>query len=356
VIRALERDDLPAVVALYERVVRSGSSQEGLERLFHAMLFEDPWQDPELPSLVSYEDDVLAGFFTRSTRRVLLDQRRLRIACGIHFVVAPEARGRAGGMLLCARMLGGPQDATFTDGANDATERLWGALKGRRLALESLEWTRVLKPAAYWADRLAERGASSRLPFGAARRVAVPFDAAMRGVRRRGADGEPATSDEPLTPAAMLAHGEELMGWARLRPDYDLPFLEWLFAQLAAVRGFGDFTARLVRRDGAPIGWHASFVRAGSLAEAIQVVARPADLPAVFDALVAHVEAQGAVALRGRLDPPLVEAVTQERSILRSGYPVLLRTQDPDVLGAALAGEMLFARLDANAWIDTRRW
>jgi hypothetical protein len=56
-IRALEPDDIPVVARLYERVMRSGtrSPPPALEQFFREALFEQPWADPEIPSLV-YED------------------------------------------------------------------------------------------------------------------------------------------------------------------------------------------------------------------------------------------------------------------------------------------------------------
>jgi hypothetical protein len=151
----------------------------------------------------------------------------------------------------------------------------------------------------------------------------------------------------------MVAHLEAFTDWARLRPDYDEPYLRFLLDQLDATTSYGELSARLVRRDGAPIGWHISLIEQGGAAEVLQVVGRPEDLPDVFDALLAHAYEQGAAAVRGRLDPPLVEAVTRDRSVLRRGTGVLLRTREPQLSLAALKGETQLSRLDSNVWMDS---
>jgi hypothetical protein len=353
-IRPLQRDDVPAAAALFERTVGTGSSPAGLESLFSRLLFEDPWQDPELPSLAyEGEDGALAGFLSRTTRRMRWQGEPFRMSVSLHFAVSPEARGQAVGALLAARMLGGKQDGATTEHAIEQSRRLWEGLKGRRLALQSLEWTRVLRPASYWQGRLARGGGA----LGAATRpLARPLDALAPRLPGGGAPARmpEGLTDEPLTPDVMVAQLGALAGWADLRPDYDVPFLRWLFQMLADTPSFGDLSARLVRRDGEPIGWHLSLIEPGGHAELLQLLAPPDETPAVFDALLAHAHARGAVAARGRLEPPLLDAISRDRSVLRRGGTAMLRTRAPEPFHAVLDGRALLTRLDANGWVDVR--
>jgi hypothetical protein len=353
-IRPFEQGDVPAAAALFERTVGTGSSTAGLASLFSRLLFEDPWQDPELPSLVyEGEDGELAGFLSRATRRMRFDGEPFRMTVSLHFAVSPEARGHATGALLAARMLGGAQDGSTTEHAIEQSRRLWEGLKGRRLQLQSLEWTRVLRPASYWQGRVARGGGAAA----ATRPLAKPLDALAR--RLPGGAAAPVrlpdgVTDEPLTSEVMVAQLDALAGWAALRPDYDVPYLRWLFQMVADTPSFGDLAARLVRRGGEPIGWHLSLIEPGGHAEVLQLVAPPDETPAVFDALLAHAHAQGAVAARGRLEPPLLDAISRDRSVLRGGGTVLLRTRAPEPFHAVLEGRALLTRLDANGWVDVR--
>jgi hypothetical protein len=86
----------------------------------------------------------------------------------------------------------------------------------------------------------------------------------------------------------------------------------------------------------------------------LQVVALPDEAPAVFDALLAHAHERGAVAARGRLEPPLLDAISRDRSVLRRGGTAMLRTREPGPFHAVLEGRALLTRLDANGWVDVR--
>jgi hypothetical protein len=96
-LRACRRDDLTAVAALYELVMRSGrreAATAGLARYFERTFFDCPWADEELAPLV-YEDEGghIVGFLGQHVRRVRLDGRLLRLCCGGPLEVDPT-RGR----------------------------------------------------------------------------------------------------------------------------------------------------------------------------------------------------------------------------------------------------------------------
>src|SRR3954469_6122202 len=98
-IRPLARDDLPAVGALLSAHLAPPPAPD-LERFLAATLLDDPWADPELPSLVAEQDGAVAGFIARQPRRLELDGAPLRAAVCSHLTVAPEHRAGA----LAARL------------------------------------------------------------------------------------------------------------------------------------------------------------------------------------------------------------------------------------------------------------
>ena len=345
-IRPLEPADLPVAAAVFERATRTGSTPAGLQKLLRRTALEDPWADPELPPLVIADPDgELAGLLLTCTRRVRFDGEPLRATAGSHVIVDPAAQGNAYGKALIERSWAAPKQLSFTDGATDRAAEMLERIGFTLLQLESLEWTSVLRPAAYWQQRGHLLGAAGRT-------LARGLDALLARTPLAGAARAPGLTDEPLTPELMLEHLEPLTAWARLRVDYDLPFLTWLFEQLADDHPQGKLEARLVRRDGAAIGWHISLIPPGGTAQAMQVVAAPADMGAVFGALIAHAYACGASAVSGRLEAPLLDAITARRTLLRRGGLVLARAKEPGMLAAIQDGAALFTRLDADWWID----
>src|SRR3954467_15822685 len=113
-IRPLIREDLPAVVALL-RAHMAPPPAADLARFLTATLFEDPWAEPALPSLVAEADGQLVGFIARQPRRLELDGEPLSAACCSHLLVAPEHRSGVLAARLARAALDGPQRLTYSD-------------------------------------------------------------------------------------------------------------------------------------------------------------------------------------------------------------------------------------------------
>ena len=166
-IRSLERDDLPGVADLFEQVVRSGKpkASRSLVSYFEKTCINNPWADPEIPSLVYLDGEGrIVGFLGSHVRRLRLDGQPIRLASAGQFVVAPEARRSAVGALLLRRYLAGPQDLTLTDGATKQIQRIWDGLGGESAGLTAVVWTRVFRPWRILANHFLRVLEGRRLP------------------------------------------------------------------------------------------------------------------------------------------------------------------------------------------------
>ena len=132
----------------------------------------------------------------------------------------------------------------------------------------------------------------------------------------------------------MLEHAEEAAAGARLRVDYDEAFVDWLFAEMAAVRARGELVRREVRRGGRLVGWYVAYLKPGGIGQVMQIAASGGDVEPVLDQLFADAWQSGAAALQGRLEPALFEPLSRRRCLLRPGERVLLHSRDPEVRGA----------------------
>ena len=138
----------------------------------------------------------------------------------------------------------------------------------------------------------------------------------------------------------------------RLRPDYDEGYLRWLLAELATVERRGELTARLVRGEGDRVlGWYIAYFPRGGVAQVLQVAAQADDAGTVLDELFVQASAAGVAAVCGRLEPHLVDAVTDRHCIIRRTSKVLVHAKDPEIARAVLAGEAFLTRLDGEWWM-----
>jgi hypothetical protein len=356
-IRPLQREDVPGAAALFELAMGSGerNAHPAMVDLLERTLLDQPWFDPELPSLVATDGDGrIAGFLAAEVRRMRLNGRPLRVVWSQHMVVDPIHRHEALGALMMARMLRGPQDATVTDTATDLVRQMWGRLGGSTLHLKGIHWVCVFRPwqiaARLGAPRLRRRRARAAL-----RPMASAFDVVTRTVAARLLAPTPVdTGVEPLTPhklaEAFRGEGKRL----ELYPDYDEEFLEWLFAELARVPRRGRLVAHLVRDEAArTLGWYIYYLRPGWRSEVLQVAAGDRAVGRVMDHLVWHAYTHGSAALRGRLEPNLVQAVARRPCLLRHRGGVLIHSRSCELLSAVHSEAALMTRLEGEWWGDT---
>jgi hypothetical protein len=354
-IRPCEREDVPAVASLYEQVARSGSRTPapGLAAYFERTLFDHPWFDPEIPSLVYVDDDGrIAGFLGSSVRRLLFRGQPIRMGVTGQLVTDPGVRSRAAGMFLLREYLAGPQDLTVTDTASDLVRRLWERLGGDTFHLACVGWVRVFRPLRFAGEYAAhrERRALAQTARGLARAV-DPL--ARKALWRASEHGAPQARTEALTPAALVEHLPEITRGLELYPAYDEPFATWLLRELAAVEHHGSLVAHLVRSEqGDVLGWYVYYRKAGGIGSVLQVATRAETAGAVLDALFHDATTTGAAGLQGRVEGPLRAALARAGTLFHpSGYLALVHGRDPALLHAVHAGHALLTRMEGEWWM-----
>jgi hypothetical protein len=354
-IRAVQRADLPAVARLYELVMRSGRSAapSGLADYFERVLIDQPWADPEIPSLVHVaQDGSVDGFQGSSVRRARFDGRAITIACAGQCVAHPDARRSAVGARLVRAYLAGPQELTITDTANDQMRQIWTLSGGDMVHASCVGWARVLRP---WQSAGAYRATRAR-PTGPGSHSRI-LDALDRLTTRWVAPLMPPTApdvtSEPLTPAGLVQHLPVVAQGLRLHLDYDEAYVTWLFRELGVIRGFGTPVARLVRDGrGRVLGWYIYYLAAHGISRVLQIVAADRRVGLVVDHLFTHAWANGAAAVVGRVEPRLLEPLGARHCLFRYAGGALAHSREPEILDAVASGRSLLTRLDSEWWIQ----
>lgn len=314
---------------------------------FERLIFDQPWHDAEIPSLVfDQPGHGIVGFVASHTRRLRMEGRDLRLACSGQLVAREDFRNRGVGALLMRSYLKGPQDLTITDGATDEVRAMWTKFGGQTNYLASNVWTRITSPVAHagWAAtrRLGRQG-------GFAARAGAGLDA-MLGLRPT-----PTVADsvsEQLSVGDLVELSSWMAGQFQIGPAYDEAFAAWLLAELAERPERGAPLCRKVSDlNGEPLGWYLAFIDPTGVAQAIQVVAPAAGCERVVDCLIKDVGDHGASAVMGRVDPHLYSAVRRRGFILRRGEWALLHSREPELVNAALRGDALLTRLEGEWWL-----
>jgi GNAT superfamily N-acetyltransferase len=352
-IRALERADLAETTALFELALGSGvrSAEPALMKLFERTLLDNPWVDPELPSLVALDErGRIIGFIGAEVLRMRFRDRTVRAVWSQHFVVDPAARRLGVGAVLLRRRLRGAQDITLTDNGSPVVQEMWKRLGGEALDVKGIHWIRVFRPwreATHTAAMRTRPRLQAALSPLAATLDAVTVAGAPRYVRPRPVED----TSLPLTPRLLLDALPAVTSRLKLYPDYDEAFLEWLFRELVTVEQRGRLVAQLVQdRSGQPLGWYLYYLRPGRRSEVLQVVARERDAGRVLDHLLYHAYTHGSAAVQGRLEAGWVEAIAARRCLLRHVGGALAHSPDPELVCAMHSAQTLATRLEGEWW------
>ncbi len=299
----------------------AGNGVDDCRRYFREVFFDNPWRDAAVPSWVAVVDGRVAGFAGMMSRPMLFRGRRIRVAVDCNFFVDPALRRSLAALHLGKAILSGPQDLDAAPmaprigcgrcGAGWVGRCRWattctGSVRcGRRAicrhgaagACDTPRITGLFAPGAALADAVAGAAARQCAACAPDECIEEPADAA----EHRGGPSRAACRRRRCSPATRPAS------------------LEWLLRQCAGRKGFGELAR--APRAGLPSGgrW-ASFVyylRRGGISEVLQLAARDEHYELVLQRLFADAWREGAVTLRGRVDPDRAQQLSRRHCWLR---------------------------------------
>lgn len=351
-VRPCAADDLPQVARLFARTFRRNRRDidAAVAAQFHALMFDHPWRDPELPSLVSVDGaGRVTGFICVLPVRMALGGRPVRAALAGSLMVEDAAGDPLAGARLFRAYLKGPQELSFSDTSNSIARGLWEQLGGRVAPQFSLEWLRPLRPAAAaWAFlRQVVPAAAVLKPFALAADRVIAL--AGKSLPLNAVPGR--TEAHDASSAALLALIERLGRGYRLGPRWSADSLAWFLGHARTKELYGSLVAKLVydRRD-RPAGCFLYCGRPGGIAFVLQVFAEPGKAGLVVDALLADAAALGCVAVRGRTQPDLLAVLEARKCVFVSRSFLTYHSKDAEVLAAIQSGDALLTGLCGEAW------
>ncbi len=346
-IRPFERADLKAVMALLKDRLPWWSHDESF---LAQTLIDSAWADAELPSLVAVDDQGnILGFIGSQVRRLKVDDRELRGVCCAHLVVAGDRRAGPAGALLLRRLLSGEQDLTWTDSPTDGVVRMWRAFGGDLDHPRSCDWMLVLRPFRWAGGILAAK--TRRAPVREVLPVAaLPVQATGGRFVPRAFPSPPAdVQGEEATAGGIVEQLAPMTRGMRLTVDYDEPYLSQLLDQVDA--DMGHLVHRMVRRDGAAIGWYAYLSRPGGASRVLHLCAPESEIEAVVGELTEHARANGSAALTGRLEPHLEGPLRRRLAVVGFARQPIIHVRDPEIQALLATSSSLLTHLDGEWYV-----
>ena len=272
-VRAFVQEDITQVADLWWKFLRhrKGPAPVAVQSYFYDLYFSDhPCIDSALPSLV-YEGNNgrITGFLGVTRRRMSVRGESIRVAFGGNFVVHPAARSTPAGVHLLGTYMGGDQDLSLTDSANDASRDLLERLGFSTIVPFSISWARPLRPAHYAAhgvSRLTGTTLSAIFKF-----AAKPFCSIVDGIGSKLSFG-------PFRQTKSVLHGAELdletlldclaefRGEYSLWPEYDFDSLNRLLKFMERMHPRANLRKVVLRDDSQKaVGWYLYYLNPGDV-------------------------------------------------------------------------------------------
>lgn len=357
-VRSFEAGDVDAVADLFQRLLRKTDQPASgdLKTYLRSLFLDFAESDPDMRSRVHIRaDGTVSGFMGVLPLHMEFEGRRIRAAnCGTFACDDRDGDPFAGARLL-RDVLAGPQDFSFSETSNDVSTDMWRSMRATVLAPYSLEWLRVLKPAAFALEAAAGRVSALRLLAPAAR-------AADALVRRRG--DKPAWShykpfagkaDALVDTAANDGEFSELCAELAtrfpLRPAWDRPVLESMLRHAGRKALHGERVQHIVRtRAGKPIGLYLYYGNPGGIGRTVQIMAQPGQESVVIDCLMRNAYERGLVAIRGRTQPNLLQAMIGKKCAFLHTSSTIVHSRNPELLDAMTNGQVFLNGLAGEGW------
>lgn len=291
---------------------------------------------------------MLTGFIGALPLRMAFVDTPLQAAiCGPLMVEDHTEDPLAGARLLRA-FLSGPQDLSLSETANETSRVMWSRLRGRILPGYSLEWLRILRPAAFAAEAASQRFRFLR--YG--KLLSGPFDAFAHRIMKTSIPEKPQGVNDCSIELDMLPPliASCLKGY-ELRPDWDPSTLNGVLATASTKSTYGTMHSRVVKsRTGVPLGAYLFHGDYGETVRVLQIIASKGQESTVLDSLLYYANSIGAVAVRARSQPQLLEAMMIRRGMFFQRSSTVVHAGDPRVLEAFSKGDAFFNGLAGEGW------
>lgn len=342
------------VARLFHKTFRGNKGQfpSSLAAYLVEAYLDHPWYDAQLPSLVSMTDDGrVDGFIGVFPLRMSLGARKVRAAVSGSLMVDEPEKNPLVGARLMRRYLQGPQDISITESANSVSQSMMARLGGRVLPLNSLEWCEVFRPLGM-AVVLASRAVGAVKAFAP---IARAGDALLSRCRKDGSQSAQTRSSaltrgEDADEDSFIACALRCAAQFALKPDWEETVLRWLLTQATRKEEHGPMMCRLVYGKGdTPIGGYVVYLRPGGLAWVLQIFAEPGRADPVLDNLAAYAQSHGAVALRGRSTPLLIEPLLKRGCLFLHRSATIVHASDESLLTSAMQDGFING-LAAESW------
>ena len=346
-------EDIPALAKLHLKIygVLDNESIDSLELHYRRVLFDSPWYDEEIPSLVfrSGDGDV-EGLLGVMVRRMVYKGKPIRVAVVHGMMVDPDCSSPMAIILLMKKVLSGPQDLIISDRSSVVSTPFWKTLGAGVSHLHSMHWLCLLSPLRHYGNVLGKKRGLIRLLGWALDFASVFPDFFVRILWRRYIQSRQMENGRVLEVdcRTLLLSMNKNFQRTPLHPEYMEPDLQWMAEFFDGKTNYGKPQGfEVLNEKDQRVGSCIYCLGDVKGMDILFLWTREDAADFVFNQLLKYALNLGATNIGGRMDPRFLKSM--------SGYPCRIRqrdywfvvhSRDPEILNAIHRGDAILSEFD----------
>ncbi len=322
------------------------------------MFFRNPWRENKFPSFVyRVSGGKVVGFIGVISRQMRFRGELIKVAVSHRLMVDPGSGCPLAAAQLVRRFLSGPQDLSFSDGANEMGRKFWEGMGGNTALIYSMNWIRPLRPFSYGVHLFSKR---KNCRFISTLLGLVGGFVDSLGVLTWGDFLRPTL---PPGQTSVEANDDLLFDCVSrfskpyiLSPVYDRESWNWLMRFLRANRHRGEFKAYAVYNDSKElIGAYAYYLHSKRTGEVVLLSARRDSRCQVLRHLLYQGQKEKALCLWGRMEPKFLNCLWDNNCLLKRGSWALVHTNRPEIEDVINRGDAFLTAFEGELWLRSPR-
>lgn len=351
-LRAMRREDAPAIEALFQKAFAKGRSTGNLASYIQTLFFDCPHYSEEQGGLVYDDGDKGINAALLSLPMPFIVHGRpvtARLLCA--FMSDGTRSGAIGAARITRSLSRSRTEFCFTDNASPVSTAHWIAAGGMTLPVQSLEWRRGFQPLGSLFSGMGCVRRTGRLPG-----IAAPV---LRLLDRIIVAYKPTLTPQPApgcttkTAAAQVFfdHAEKMTQRFAVRPAWTQAYFDWQLGIIAMNDTLGPLQCRTVEKDGRIIGIYLFAGQPRATARVLNFICEDGGEFDVATQMFASLASEGYVDATGMAQPFMMNAIMRQRRLTfqHRGH-FCVQSCHGDLIDAAMAGDLYIGGLASESW------
>lgn len=358
-IRHLAQADMPDVTHLFQQIFRDHTTPPSAALTAYLQYLYIGFAGESTPASKVLTDDhgAICGFIGIHCFDYIYNGQTLKAAMVGSLMVENHEQQPMGGARLMRSLLDDDYDLILTETASETTAAMWKKLNAVQLTGYSLDWLRIIRPLGFAVDTAASKVRLFNLfkPLtnwvDGRKRLTMAGNSLRWSATPQNWPAAQALQCSAINAAEFAELYMQFSNSFSCRPQWDEQQLTARLKDAVQKPDYGDaHMVKLTTKTGKAVGLFLYHLQTGKTARVLELLSHPKAASQTIDALVHHAACNGAVAIRGRTQPEMMEAMLGKRIAFTHLASTMVWAKNPDMLQPFMHGQAQLNGLAGEHW------